>query len=140
MPPVQPTGPVAFPFGAKSLKQLATCDTKLQILFHEVSKYRNCTVIIGHRGQKEQDEAFRNGFSKLKWPHGEHNGIPSRALDAAPYPIDWLNRERFLAFGGFVLGLAASMGIPIRWGGDWDGDGNPRNQTFHDPGHFELRP
>lgn len=131
---------VAFPFGPKSLAQLATCDPKLQLLFHEVSKYRSCTIIIGHRNKAAQDEAFRTGHSKLKWPLGEHNKLPSSALDASPYPIDWKNTQRFYYFGGFVMGIAASLGIRIRFGGDWDSDGDPRNQTFNDLVHFELRP
>jgi hypothetical protein len=52
------------------------------------------------------------------------------AIDLVPYPVNWNDRERFLRFGGFVCGLAAGMGIRIRWGGDW-GKG-------WDMPHFEL--
>lgn len=130
--------PVTFPFGPKSLAQLATCDPKLQLLFHEVSRYRNCTVIIGHRGKAAQDEAFRTGHSKLKWPSGEHNSLPSKAVDAGPYPLDWKATSDFYYFGGFVMGIAAKLGIKLRFGGDWSGDGRTRDQTFNDLVHFEL--
>ncbi|MFQ5990813.1 MAG: hypothetical protein ACE5NA_00110 [Nitrospiraceae bacterium] len=46
--------------------------------------------------------------------------------------------DRWRAFGGFVLGVAEMMDIPIRWGGDWDGDRTFRDQNFNDLSHFEL--
>lgn len=60
------------------------------------------------------------------------------AVDAAPWPIDWNDTDRFLVFGGFVLGTAREQGLVIRWGGDWDSDWNLRDQTFIDLPHFEL--
>ena len=47
------------------------------------------------------------------------------------------NLARFYFFGGFVLGLAVSMGIKIRWGGDWDSDREILDQNFDDLPHFE---
>ena len=47
------------------------------------------------------------------------------------------NLARFYFFGGFVLGLAVSLGIKIRWGGDWDSDREILDQNFDDLPHFE---
>jgi len=33
---------------------------------------------------------------------------------------------------------ALELGIAIRWGGDWDGDGDRTDQTFNDLCHWEL--
>ena len=33
---------------------------------------------------------------------------------------------------------ARDCNVPLRWGGDWDGDGDRTDQTFHDLVHFEL--
>ena len=33
---------------------------------------------------------------------------------------------------------ARDCDVPLRWGGDWDGDGDRTDQTFHDLVHFEL--
>ena len=121
-----------------SRDRLATCDDRLQRVFNEVIKHRDCSILCGHRGQAEQDEALRAGKSKLGWPKSNHNTLPSKAVDAAPYPVDWSDRDRFHVFGGFVLGIAASMGITLRWGGDWNGNGTNRDQTFHDLPHFEV--
>lgn len=125
-------------FGPKSLARLATCHAELQRLFNEVIKHFDCTIVIGHRGQAAQDEAYRTGHSTKKWPNGEHNTLPSDAVDAAPYPVDWKNTERNYYFAGYVMATAKQMGIALRAGADWDGDGNPRNQTLHDSGHFEI--
>lgn len=98
----------------------------------------DCTVIQGHRGQEEQDQAYRTGRSQVKWPHGKHNASPSLAADVAPYPIDWRDIRRFDHFAGFVKGVAAEMGLTIRWGGDWDSDHDLKDQRFNDLVHFEL--
>ena len=126
-------------FGRKSREKLKTCDKDLQSLFNEVVKYFDCSVLVGYRGRNEQDTAYESGHSKVKWPNGKHNKKPSVAIDVAPYPIDWDDRERFIYFGGFVKGCAFRMGIPLRWGGDWDNDTQLSDNNFDDLVHFELR-
>jgi hypothetical protein len=125
-------------FGPASLAHLATCHEDLQRLLQEIVKYFDCKIIIGHRGEAAQNEAYRTGHSRKRWPDGEHNKLPSEAVDVAPSPVDWKNTERNYFFAGQVVATARQMGLKIRAGADWDGDGNPRNQTLHDPGHFEL--
>jgi peptidoglycan L-alanyl-D-glutamate endopeptidase CwlK len=126
-------------FGKRSKKRLATCDDRLQDLFKEVIKYFDCTVIQGHRGEAEQNQAYDAGRSKLRYPDGKHNADPSKAVDVAPYPIDWSDRDRFHYFGGFVLGIASQIGLKIRWGGDWDRDTEVKDNRFDDLPHFEIR-
>lgn len=129
-------------FSQASKDKLATCDQRLQTIFNDVIKHVDCTILCGHRGQKEQDEAFAKGASKLKWPNGQHNKLPSMAVDAAPYPIDWSNKQKSLArfyfFAGYVKSVADSMNIKIRWGGDWDSDLDFTDQNFDDLPHFEV--
>jgi hypothetical protein len=127
-----------YNYSKKSKKQLATCHPKLQELFNEVIKEYDCTIIIGHRNKKKQDEAFRTGASKKEFPFSKHNSHPSIAADVAPYPIDWNNTKRFYHFAGYVQATADRMGIKIRWGGDWDSDNDLDDQTFMDLVHFEL--
>ena len=126
-------------FGNTSIARLRECDPLLQRLFLEVVKEYDCSVLVGHRTRIEQIHAFEKGNSRLKWPDSKHNKIPSKAVDVSPYPIDWQDSKRFYHFGGFVKGLALGMGIPIRWGGDWDSDYDLNDQTFMDLVHFELR-
>ncbi len=98
----------------------------------------DCTVFCGHRPQAEQDEAFRRGLSQLKFPEGKHNKVPSEGVDVAPYPINWNDRERATYFAGFVMGLAYTHSIPLRWGGDWNGDWQVRDNNFDDLWHFQI--
>ncbi len=125
-------------FGKRSLANLNTCHKDLQRLFKEVVKEFDCSILQGHRGEKEQDKLFFEGKSKLEYPQSKHNKSPSEGVDAAPYPIDWNDKERFYYFSGYVLGVASRLGIKIRWGGDWDSDNNLHDQTFFDLPHFEL--
>lgn len=126
-------------FSTRSESQLRSCDPRLQAVFREVIEHRDCTVIVGHRGREDQEAAFETGHSQKHWPDGAHNATPSRAADVAPYPIDWKDRERFALFAGFVLGIATSMGVSLRWGGDWSGDGRTSDEKLSDLVHFELK-
>ena len=126
-------------FGKTSRKRLDTCEKDIQLLFQEVVRDFDCTIVCGHRGEKAQNEAYKRGNSKVKYPKGRHNADPSRAVDVAPYPIDWTDRERFTYFAGFVKGVASQMGIDLIWGGDWDGDTDLNDNNFDDLVHFELK-
>jgi len=101
------------------------------------------SVLEGHRDKETQNRYYEKGTSKIKWPDGKHNKLPSRAMDLAPYPIDWSNRPkaiaRFYLLAGVILAVADELGIGLRWGGDWDGDWDLFDQEFDDLGHFELR-
>ena len=126
-------------FSNRSKLRLNQCDRRLQEVFEEVIKHWDCTILEGHRDQETQDELFRQGKSKLKFPNSKHNQAPSMAVDVAPYPIDWNDWKRWYAFGGFVMGIAASKGITLRWGGDWDSDKQFNDQSFNDLPHFEIK-
>ncbi len=125
-------------FSARSREILETCDERLVAVFDEVVKHFDCTILEGWRSEEDQNEAFRTGKSKLKYPEGKHNKQPSFAVDVAPYPVDWENLDRFRYFAGFVMGIASQMGTRLRWGGDWDGDTELRDQKFVDLPHFEV--
>lgn len=125
-------------FSQRSRDRLATCHPSLQRLFEEVVKHWDCTILEGHRGQEAQDEAFRTGRSQLRWPNGNHNSLPSMAVDVSPYPVVWEDWHRWYAFAGFVLGVASQMGLAVRSGLDWDGDFDFKDQRFNDAPHFEL--
>jgi peptidoglycan L-alanyl-D-glutamate endopeptidase CwlK len=127
-----------FPFSQRSLENLESCHEDLQYLFKSVANVCDCTILIGHRGQEAQDEAFRTKLSEVKWPNSYHNQMPSLGVDVAPYPIDWADTKRFYHFAGIVRGVANNMGTEIWWGGDWDGDMDLNDQTFMDLAHYEL--
>ena len=129
-------------FSRSSLARLDSCHPDLRALFHEVVKHVDCTIIEGLRSQERQQELYRQGKSKLDGvkKRSKHQAAAdgfSYAVDVAPYPIDWKDRERFIHFAGIVLGHAQAMGISIRLGADWNGDGK-FSESFFDAPHFEL--
>ena len=120
-----------------------TLHPDLQRVLDEAIKHRDFTLICGHRNEHDQNEAFASGRSKLKYPASKHNKIPSEAVDLAPWfkdppHIRWDKIEEFASLTGFIMGIAASMGIMLRSGGDWDGDGDHHDQSFMDWPHLEL--
>ena len=126
-------------FGKTSKYRLLSCDYRLQKVLNEVIKYVDCSVLEGYRDERTQDKLYSEGKTKVRYPMGRHNSNPSRAVDVVPYPIDWKDRERFHLFAGFVLGIARSMGIKLRWGGDWNMNFEVDDNKFDDFPHFELR-
>lgn len=127
-------------FGKESLARLNTCDYRLQRLFNEVIKYFDCTVVYGHRTESDQNKAFKEGKSKVKFPKSKHNTYPSKAADVVPYidgVVSW-DKDQCYFFSGFVKGVAAMMGIKIITGADWNNNNNIKDQTFNDIIHFEL--
>ena len=126
-------------FGKSSTKRLLTCHTDLIRVFNEVIKHVDCKVLCGHRGEKDQNEAFEKGTSNAKFPKGKHNSMPSNAIDVMRYPLDWEGLERQTLFAGFVLGLAKNMGVELTWGCDWDGDFETMDTGLKDYPHFELK-
>lgn len=119
-------------FSKSSAEKLATCDKRLQDLFNEVVKIQDCTVTCGYRGEKEQNEAFKAGFSRKLFPHGQHNKMPSLAVDVVPYPIDYKDEERLRCFSLLVKDVADKMGIEIESGADWT--------DFPDLPHYQVKP
>ena len=132
-------------FSQKSRDNLSSCHLDLQILFNEVIKWFDCTVICGHRSKEDQDEAYRKGFSQVQYPNSRHNSVPSNAVDVVPYPIDWNNTERMKFFIGFVLGTARQLkeqgkiNNEIIRGIDWDGDTFLKDHNFQDHPHFQIK-
>lgn len=125
-------------FSSSSIANLISADKRLQQVMTEVIKHYDCTILQGHRGQAQQDEYYFKGLSKLRWPDSKHNIYPSLAIDIAPYPLDWNDNVAFYYMAGLIKGVASTMGIALRWGGDWDSDTDFHDQTFFDLVHFEI--
>jgi peptidoglycan L-alanyl-D-glutamate endopeptidase CwlK len=128
--------------GKVSEWKLMGCHPDLQRLVREVYARLphpyDLAVTDGHRGEKAQNAAFAAGRSSKEWPYSKHNELPSRAVDLAPYPIDWNDRERFVFLMGFVKAVAVDLGIEIRLGMDWNSDSRTSDERFRDYPHVEL--
>jgi peptidoglycan LD-endopeptidase CwlK len=132
-------------------------------LHNAVIKHRDCRIIDGVRTRTEQIKNIEKGVSKtMNSKHLPQEDGLSHATDSIPWPIEngdmalfWTRVEkglnalkkadptmqaaRFYHYQGFVAGMAAAMGIELRQGCDWDGDGEVGDHSFIDLPHNELR-
>jgi|TARA_R100000458_G_scaffold37369_1_gene34815 hypothetical protein len=122
-------------FGKRSKQRLKGVDAKLVNVLNELVKIMDVTIIEGLRSQERQNELVAKGASKTKY--SKH--IQGKAVDVAPYPIDWKDRDRFHYMGGMVRGIGQQLGVNIRWGGDWDSDGETKDNSFDDLVHVEIK-
>ena len=104
-----------------------------------VRDHRDISIITGHRGKDEQDLMVKLGRSKVHFPNSKHNTMPSLAVDVQPYPYneDTL-REDLSYIAGLFVAFGSVEGVHIRWGGDWDRDGETSDNGFDDLFHFEI--
>ena len=82
---------------------------------------------------KRQIVTYMDGTNKRSY----HNFTPSTAVDIAPYPIDWKNKNRFHYMAGMFMGIAYRLRIQgiidseFEWGGNW--------KRFKDLPHFQIK-
>ena len=119
-----------YNYNRKSKAKLKTCDTRLQEIFNEVIKIMDITILEGTRDEATQNKYFDDGVSTLEYPKSRHNRLPSGAVDAAPYPIDWNDLYRFRLLVNIVKYISAQMGYKITCGADWE--------KFRDYPHFQI--
>lgn len=135
-------------FGKESLRNLNNAHPEIQRWLKEGIKIIDFKVLDSIRGQAAQNKAFREGFSKAKFGSSAHNYSPSIAVDLFPDPYNWHNKKSFIdlykVLGAYNsstkegTGLAKKLLVPIRWGGDWNMDGNFSDGW--DFPHYELHP
>ena len=121
-------------FGRTSKKRLEGVDTKLVDVLNELIKIMDVTIIEGLRTGERQKELLKKGATKVKY--SKH--MEGKAVDLAPYPIDWKNRDGFHYMGGMIRGIAKQLNVKVRWGGDWDSDGDVKDNGFDDLVHVEI--
>lgn len=117
--------------------RLEECHPNLQKIFNPFFAQGRIAIICGHRNEASQNEAYRQGKSKLVYPYSLHNRQPSLAIDVMP----WYELEphvRWDTDGNDIDSLAVEifkeakkLDIPIAWGGDW--------LDFTDKVHWELK-
>ena len=105
-------------FGIASQAALGTAHSDLKIIANRVLSIKDHSILKGHRPQDEQNAAYwgKPQRSKLEWPDGKHNALPSRAIDVQTYPLpetDEELREEQLYLLGLYVGIAS--GIAVAW-------------------------
>ena len=122
-------------FGKRSKERLKGVDTRLVNVLNELIKIMDVTIIEGLRSEKRQKELLAKGATKVRY--SKH--MDGKAVDLAPYPIDWNNRDGFHYMGGMIRGISHKLGLKVRWGGDWDMDTQTKDNNFDDLVHFEIK-
>lgn len=135
-----------YHLGNTSKENLYTCTDNIQRVIRKAISLglMDFSVVEGVRFKAEQNRLFLIKKSKVKWPNSKHNiikeGEKSKAVDAVPYVNgkSSYNYNHCCHLAGIILSVGLSMGIKLRWGGNWDMDGEPiTDQDFLDLVHFE---
>ena len=96
-------------------------------------------ILCGSRTDAEQWQALKEKKSQLPPSLSKHCKRPlSLAVDIYPEPLDWKATNAFYWLGGYAKALADTMGIPIRWGGDFNRNYVVTDEDFLDLVHFEI--
>jgi len=134
---------MSFIFGEKSEIKLLQATMNLQHIFRMSLALGliDFSIIESYREKKLQDKYYRLGKSRVQWPNSKHNRRPSSAVDVAPFingksSYKW---EYCVFLAGIVLAVAKKHSLcEIRWGGNWDMDGEPiTDQSLQDLVHYE---
>lgn len=104
------------------------------------------TVIEGLRTPERQADLYAQGRTRpgpiVTWTlNSRHFAQPDgygHAVDVVPWPVDWTDPAKFTAVAQAMFAAAHELGVGLRWGADWDQDGNPRERGETDSPHFEL--
>lgn len=131
-----------------SVRKMLTADHRLVKV---IDRYEGDLVVIeAHRTIERQKQLMAEGKSSLKKAeNGKHTKFPSEAVDIAPLvngKIYWENKEAFVKLKDEIFRIVDEINkenpqdppIKLRWGGDWDRDGDWKDEKFLDMVHFEI--
>lgn len=142
-----------FVFGKTSEARLQTMENDLQKVYRLALKRSRVDFGIaeGHRSVERQQKLYAQGRTEpgVIVTHvdginktSKHNVIPSKAGDI----YAWVNgraswdAKHLCYLAGVIQAAADELGVPIRWGGNWDSDGEIiSDQNFIDLPHHELQ-
>lgn len=137
---------VKFSYGKKSAGVLITVSLNIQLVFYEALSMGliDISAIEGRRAKSRQNRLFKIDKSRVEWPYSKHNVLNqndfAHALDAAPYVNGKISDNWYhcIYLAGVIQACGKKLGVPIRWGGNWDQDGEPiTDQDFQDLWHYE---
>ncbi len=133
-------------FGERSRNNLKDVHPLLAEIANEALQISESdfTVICGHRDKAGQDAALRARTTKVAFPNSAHNQMPSCAIDVIPYPFtNWEDKAmltKWKQIADAFMSAAKKRNVMIRWGGDFNRDGNKTTRDSWDSPHFELHP
>ena len=140
---------MAFVLGNQSLKNLEGVHPKLVSVVKraiEISEV-DFKVLEGVRTTERQKQLYAQGRTKpgqkVTWTltsnHFKKADGFGHAVDLLPAPYTWSPPfTRFDQMAVAMFAAARELNIKLRWGADWDRDGNLRERGESDSPHFEL--
>lgn len=135
---------MAFSLSNRSLSNLKQCHPQLCIVVTRAIQISQVDFIVGAgiRSMEEQRENVRKGVSKtMDSKHLPQKDGLSHAVDLWPWmngEIPWDEFSAFRRVADAMLRAAKELDVDLRWGGDWDRDGDSSDHQFLDGPHFEL--
>lgn len=104
------------------------------------------TVLEGVRSRERQRKLYQAGASKIM--NSRHVPVPEEeggtglafAVDLGAYldgEVRW-DWPLYHQIATAMMAAAAEESVTIRWGGDWDSDGEYDDEKWRDGPHFEL--
>lgn len=130
-----------YKLSTRSKERYNTLHEDLKKLVLLVLRHVDIGVVEGYRDKTTQNKYFSAGKSKVQYPNSKHNVNPSNAMDLGVYINNKLtfDPKYYYYLNGIIQAYALTMKVGIRWGGDWDGDGDYDDQSFNDLMHWELK-
>lgn len=143
---------MSFGFGDRSRKALEGVHSKMIDVAERAIELSEVDFFVneGVRTMERQKELYAQGRTKpgkkVTWTlNSNHFRNPrtgfGHAIDVYPFPLDWDDKEMAAKQRGIAKAFfraAGELNIPIRWGADWDMDGNYGERGEGDSPHFEL--
>jgi peptidoglycan L-alanyl-D-glutamate endopeptidase CwlK len=139
---------MTYALGAKSKERLAGVHPDLVNVVEMaiLLTKQDFMVLEGVRTPERQAALYAQGRTKpgqkVTWTlKSNHFKNPQtgygHAVDLVPFPVDW-SHKKLDVVSKAMFAAADTLGVKIRWGADWDRDGNPREKGESDSPHFEL--
>jgi peptidoglycan L-alanyl-D-glutamate endopeptidase CwlK len=94
----------------------------------------------GMRTPQQQKELFDQGFSKCDGYKKLSKHQSGNAVDLNVFVGSKMveNKEMLCVIAGVMFSCASELNTELRWGLDWNKNGDIRDNTFNDQYHFEL--
>ena len=152
---------MSYQLSKRSLSRLAGVDDKLVAVVKRAIEISDVDFMV-LEGERSKEQCMINYGKGRTASQCSDNGVPAkyanpsaakvtwlnnpfaskhvsgRAVDLVPYPVDWNDLKKFDAIAKAMLQAAKELGVPVRWGADWDGDSKPRERGESDSPHFEI--
>lgn len=134
----------------RDLRRLRGVTPRLIVVFYEAQKRSSYIFNVGYLGgrrtSREQNDLFKNNKTKKDGYKKLSKHQTGKAVDFVVYD----NNGKYIQTVDIYESIARLMqdislelfGLPLRWGGDWDGDGirvdKDPTESFLDAGHVEI--